>query len=148
MDPDDLLDRTFEAVLQGQRRCPRGGDFMKSLIFIMRSIGSNDYNLRKRQSRSSKAPLMGGDGGQDVADESPTAEEALVLSQDASAKAQAIRTILRNDAGMLAIVEHALDGLRGEELRKATGLNRREFDTKRRLIRRRFERAIRNGWKP
>jgi hypothetical protein len=44
------------------------------------------------------------------------------------------------------MVEGGMEGMEGEELREVTGLTKIAFASKRRLIRRRVEKAFPDGW--
>jgi hypothetical protein len=61
---------------------------------------------------------------------------------------QAIRDLFADNPAALRMLEGMLDGMEGEALRSLTDLSETEFASKRRLIRRRIDKAFPRDHKP
>lgn len=59
-----------------------------------------------------------------------------------------IIALFDDDLEAQTIAEGTMDGMEGEELRSCTGLDEKAFATKRRLVRRRIDKAFPKGRKP
>ena len=110
-------------VLGGRREWPRSVGVIPFLAGVMRSIAW-DWQVERR-------------------DESVDVNEVGYEDQTASAKIDTVRTIALFDDDPIAqkMIIALLDGARGEELRKLSGLTKTEYESKRVKIRRRIERV-------
>jgi hypothetical protein len=68
--------------------------------------------------------------------------DRLIAEEEASRLIVALRGLFTDDAVALTLLEGMLEGLEGEALRALTGLSETEFASKRRLIRRRIDKAF------
>jgi len=81
----------------------------------------------------------------DAIDPAPNADERLAASDEDGArerKRQEIIGLFADDLVAHVLVEGMLEGTRGEDLRALTDLDPTTYESKRRLIRRRIEKAI------
>lgn len=154
LDPDDLLQEAFVRAL-GDRQCPRHVDVIRFLAETMRSIVSDSAKGQKRRdARTLHAPPdmrlvpMTGEGVTEPEDDSLPIEDQLASHQEVARIREAIITLFADDVEAQVIVEGMMEEVDGEELRSLTDLDTRAFASKRRLVRRRIDKAYPNGWKP
>ena len=123
----------------------------------MRSIasdGAKAHSRREAQAQKEAPDLKlvprTGDGeiSDEVGDRMPTIEDQLASFQEAERIKQAVLTLFADDVTAETIVEGIMEGMDGEELRALTDLDKTAFASKRKLIRRRIDKAYPNGWKP
>lgn len=149
LDPDDLLQKSLMSALEGNRKCPHDMDVIRFLAGTMRSLASSELKSLKRkpelhvlsQSFSEDEP------GLDPKDEKPDAEQEIVSRQETAAIKTAILILFEDDEMAQIIIEGDMEGMDAEELFDLTGLNKKAYASKRRLIRRRIDRAYPEGWK-
>lgn len=150
-DPDDLLQTALERTLNGKRRCPREVDFIRFLAEVMRSIASDEAKALKRKPETHLVPRHSDDDDNpleyDYPDPSTNAETALADDQQAGCILAAVLAIFDDDVVAQTIVEGIAEGMDAKELHQLTGLNEREYASKRRLMRRRIDKAFPEGWR-
>lgn len=83
-----------------------------------------------------------------VRDERPAADEWLASTQEAICLREAILELFADDGVAQRMLEGIMDGIAGEELRSLTQLSQTQFESKRRLIRRRIDKAFPQERKP
>jgi RNA polymerase sigma-70 factor (ECF subfamily) len=72
-----------------------------------------------------------------------------MIEHEAAAELQhRILSLFDDDLGARTLVEGIMDGMEGKELQELLGMDEKEFATKRRLVRRRIDKAFPNGWVP
>jgi DNA-directed RNA polymerase specialized sigma24 family protein len=120
---EDLLQEAWMRLLDGRREWPRSVGVIPFLAGVMRSIAW-DWQVERH-------------------DESVDVNEVGYEDQTASAKIDTLRTIALFDDDPIAqkMIIALLDGARGEELRKLSGLTKTEYESKRAKIRRRIEKV-------
>lgn len=147
--PEDLLQDAFVRALDGSRKCPRHVSVVRLLAEAMRSIASDAVKAQTRRPVLSPVPETGEDGLPfDPPDSRPNAEQKLAGAQEATRIKRAILDLFSGDLEAQTIAEGIMEGMEGEELRDLTGLDKTAFASKRRLIRRRIEKAYPKGRKP
>lgn len=147
LEADDLLQTTLMRTLEGTRRCPRCVDFVRFLAAAMRSIASDDVKAWTRKPELKTVPKFGGDEDEfDFADLSPDPEVTLADQQEAEQIAARVLMLFEDDVVAQTIVEGQMEDMSADELRDLTGLDTKAYASKRRLIRRRIEKAFPNGW--
>jgi DNA-directed RNA polymerase specialized sigma24 family protein len=140
--PGELIHEAFCRALIGARNCPRGVPFMAFLATPMRSIASHD----RKQRRRTESLGAGADGPDtDPPTTAPSPEHDLMQKQDAAA-VQAIHGYFDDAPEAQLVLLGWQDGLRGAELREATGLNQGQLDYAIRRIRTRMTKAYPQGW--
>jgi len=152
VEPEDLLQRALLRTLEGKRRCPRNVAFIKFLAETMRSIASDWAKSRKRRPdnvESSPNLLLTG-----PVDDRPNQEERIIEEEEADQIRKTasrlrieIPRLFQDDQQALTLIEGIMEGVEGEQLRAMTRCDKKSFASKRRLIRRRIERAFPGGWK-
>ena len=145
-DADDVMQDTLERAVDGSRQCPGDISIFAFLSGAMRSISGDD---RKARTRRAEIHLVVEDGSLvvDPIDDRPNAAEAAQSREGAEGIKQAVLGLFEDDLVAQTIVEGDMDGIEGEELRELTGLDAKAFASKRRLVRRRIDRAYPKGWK-
>jgi hypothetical protein len=153
IEPDDLLQEAMKRSLEKDgRKCPLRVDLVKFLIEGMRSI--SDGEREKAENRIDKVPIgteVNQDDGSgdyvDPPDPSPTVEERLGEAQETAAMKASLLLLFIDDQTARDIIEGIWLGYSAEELRTLIGLNKTEYDSKRKLMHRRITHRYPNGWK-
>jgi RNA polymerase sigma-70 factor (ECF subfamily) len=143
---DDLLQESVLRALDGRRRCPRGVGVVRFLAEAMRSIASSE---RKTAGRRPEEPLVHvtEDGRPlPVPDASKAVDVELGGRQEAEQILQSVMGLFADDDVATTIVEGDIDGLTPGEIRDLLDLDETSYNTKRRLIRRRIQKAFPKGW--
>jgi DNA-directed RNA polymerase specialized sigma24 family protein len=147
LDPRDLLQEAFARALSGTRHCPTDVDLVRFLAETMHSIASDETKKYVRHRELQTVPLFAEDGlAHDPPDPEANAEEALAGEQEARRIRQAMIDLFAEDPVAQVMVEGMMEDMEGEELRELTGLTKIAFASKRRLIRRRIDKAFHHGW--
>lgn len=150
MDPDDLLQEAMKRAVD-TRTCPSHVDVIRFLAEAMRSIAGDDAaKIANRVPIVSVAKT----GRQDVFDalvervrsEEPTPEDAMIRAEETIRIKAGIFALFTDDAVARDLVEGLIEGLTTDEVRQLTGLDETGYETKRKLIRRRINKAFPNGW--
>lgn len=145
VDADDLLQECLVRVLDGSRPWPLDVLMHNFLSGVMRSIGSGWNKARKRRP---EVHLIADDGQfvADPPDGRPNTEEEAEATQEKQRIKQTILALFEDDPDAQMIVEGDMEDIEGEELRDLAGLDLKAFASKRRLIRRRIDKAYPQGW--
>jgi hypothetical protein len=162
---DVLLQEACLRVLDGRRRWPTHVELIPFLCFVMKSISSSGPRVRKKSasSKGSRVRKKGASskgslvrvqiediGPEMLKDESPTVLDGLVAEDNAkeiAERAKKIRALFEDDPIALKILDGMSEGLKGEELRKLSGLSETAYSSKRKLIRRRLDKPAATGRK-
>lgn len=146
-DPEDLLQEAFQRALDGSRRCPRDVDVVRFLAGAMRSIASDWTKARRRRLDAgvTAVAVVALAEVTQATDPSAGADELVASAQDAGYTGQAILALFADDLIAQRLVAGIMEGLQGKELRILTSLSETAFASKRRLIRRRVDKANRDG---
>lgn len=149
IEPQDLLQEAMARAIDS-RVCPVHVDVVKFLAEAMRSIA--DGEAEKAEHKLVLVPLLStADDTAEalgVPDPEPGAEESLIGGQNVTAIRRALLALFNDDLQARDIVEGTMEDMTAAELRELTGLSQTAYDTKRRLIRRRIDKAYPKGWKP
>jgi DNA-directed RNA polymerase specialized sigma24 family protein len=152
MEADDLLQEAMMRALS-TRECPVDVDVVRFLAQSMRSIANGAAAKMKRVAELAPVARTG-DATEvtfDILDESNGPETILIVTQDADhcrATYAAIRALFEDDTIAKYVLEGLLEDMTPDEIRELTGLDKTGYDSKRKLIRRRIEKAYPKGWKP
>lgn len=149
-EPDDLLQEAFQRALNGRRRCPRDVDIVRFLAGVMRSIASDWSKARKRRPEVSLIAPTGmiQEVAMQLRDPQPNPHDSLAGEQEATRMKEMILDLFADDLVAQNMLSAIFDGAEGENLRSLTDLNETEFASKRRLIRRRIDKAFAKELKP
>jgi DNA-directed RNA polymerase specialized sigma24 family protein len=156
IEADDLVQETFARAIDGSRNCPRNVDIVRFLTQAMRSIASSTTKVLARQPEFRAVSLFGDDGlagdnglAFDPPDGRPTAEQQAISGEDVAQIKRATLDLFQDDLTAQVLVEGMMEGMDGEDLRATTGLSKVGFASKRRLVRRRLDKApVHDGRKP
>lgn len=146
---NDLLQEAFVRAIDS-RACPTDITVVKFLAEAMRSIAHGE--AEKVENRLILVSVA--QTGQhemdalDFPDAAQNAEAGLISEQDAAAIRRALLALFDDDPVARDIVEGSMEEMTAEELRELTGLDKTAYDSKRKLIRRRIDKAYPEGWKP
>ena len=142
----DLLQEALFRALDGRRHCPVDVDTAKFLAEAMRSI-ANEMGV-KEKTRGGAAVSI--ETLSDLADsphsEQLDVEERLIEEDEAQGTRSSILALFDDDPTARDLVDGIMEEFTVEELMELTDLDRTAYDTKRRLIRRRLNKAYPNGW--
>jgi DNA-directed RNA polymerase specialized sigma24 family protein len=137
----DLLQEAFARVLDGSRTIPSGVPTVAFLAGVMRSIKAEHWRRRRRATQqqpvlASEYQLVQAETAE-ACDPQPDPERWLIAAQEL----QAIGTLFAHDPVALQIIAGLGDGLSAEEIRRALGLGKTDYDSARRRMRRALIRA-------
>jgi DNA-directed RNA polymerase specialized sigma24 family protein len=148
IEPEDLLQETFARAIEGSRSCPRNVDIVWFLTQAMRSIASSSMKVLSRQPEFQATPHVDDDGvALDPPDCRPTAEQHAISHEETAQMKREMLALFSDDMTARVMIEGIFEGMDGEDLRQVTDLSKIGFASKRRLIRRRIEKAFPDGWK-
>jgi RNA polymerase sigma-70 factor (ECF subfamily) len=120
-DYQDLLHEAIARILEGKRNWPAGLPFVPFVSGVIRGIA---WEWRtEAHNKPSSEPAVYEEGG-------------VIARIDT----QKLLALFDDDALARGIVIGMMEGARGEELRRSSGLSDTEYESKRRKIRRRIER--------
>jgi len=149
IEAEDLLHEACCRALDGRRRCPSNVNLFKFLGEAMRSIASDASKAVKRHPELRLVSDSDDDeNAYDPPDEQLNTEEKIIIEQEVTRKKQAILNLFEDDPVAHIMVDGIMEGMEGEELRAFTELDKTAFASKRRLIKRRIEKAFPEGRMP
>lgn len=125
---EDLIQEAFMRVLDGRREWPRGIHAVQFFRNVMRSIAW-DWRVLNRDDETQLDETQ--------LDETSSQEDRSIARIDA----QKVVAYFDDDAIAQKILVGMMDGMRGEDLRKLSGLSGTEYESKRAKIRRRLEKV-------
>jgi len=145
----DLLQEALARSIDG-RVCPIHVDIIRFLAQAMRSIAHGEAEkvehklpLISLSKEADHAALMA-----NVPDSKLGPEDKIIDEQEAADSLRRIQGLFEDDSVAWDIVQAMKEGWKGEELRELSGLNEKDYASKRTLIRRRFNSAFPEGRKP
>lgn len=148
IEAEDLLHEACCRALDGRRRCPSNVDLFKFLGEAMRSIASDTLKAVNRRPELRLVSDSDDENAYDPPDEQLNTEEKIIREQEVTRKKQAILNLFEDDPVAHIMVDGIMEGMEGEELRAFTELDKTAFASKRRLIKRRIEKAFPEGRMP
>jgi hypothetical protein len=116
----------------------------------MRSIASADRKSLGRVPELSLVPKDDSATGKifECTDPRLSPEDLAIRDQELIEIKQRILGLFEDDLVAQTLTEGMMEGMDGKELLAFVGLSEKDFDTKRRLVRRRIDKAFPHGWKP
>jgi RNA polymerase sigma-70 factor (ECF subfamily) len=135
MDADDLLHEAMYRTLAGRRTWPTDVALVPFLIMTMKSIANA---LRLKDARFVEPRDGSEDPAEGLADPKASSPEDDVLQREREAEFYAL---FAGDLEAETIAAGMVEGMEGEELRKLIGLDKTAYDSKRRKIRRKINKA-------
>lgn len=149
IEAEDLLQEAFLRAFDGSRNCPPHVDVVRFITESMRSIASGELDKIKR--RPPLVPIANYGNDQSIVDPPDpgvTVEQRLASNEQRKATETELLNLFEDDPVAQTILVGMILGMRGEELREQTNLDKTAYQTKRRLIRRRVEKKFADGWTP
>ena len=137
----DLLQEAFTRVLDGSRAIPPEVPPVAFLAGVMRSIKAEHWRRRRRATEQQPvlateyqlvAPAIA-----EACDPLPDPERWLIAAQ----QLEAVSTLFAQDPVALQIIAGLGDGLTAEEIRRALGMTKTDYDSARKRMRRAVIRA-------
>lgn len=146
---DDLLQEAFCRALAGTRQCPTNVDIVKFLVEAMRSIANGEDEKLENQFETVPVVQPGAivTGADDPKDSTPSQEESMMAAEASEATRQLVLALFPNDMQARDLADGILSGYEGEELRALTDLDKTSYASKRRFMRRTFDKYISEGEK-
>lgn len=137
----DLLQEAFARVLDGSRAIPLGVPTVAFLAGVMRSIKAEHWRRRRRATE--QQPVLATEyqvvaaETAEACDPQPDPERWLIAAQ----QLEAIGLLFAQDPVALQIIAGLGDGLSAEEIRRALGMTKTDYDSARKRMRRALIRA-------
>lgn len=149
IEPDDLLQEAMARAIDS-RACPAHVDVVKFLAEAMRSIAHGEGEKAEHKLVLVPVPKTGDYVREALAVPypAPSAEASLISEENAAGIRKALLALFDDDPQARDIMEGTMEDMTADELRELTGLSQTAYDSKRRLIRRRIDKAYPQGWKP
>jgi DNA-directed RNA polymerase specialized sigma24 family protein len=137
-EPDELVHEAICRVLEGKRAWPRDLEKLGFLAGVIKSIAGDRRRAQERtipldeesEVREARRGLMDYEG---------TEARKIRAKLDEKRIMMRIMTLFDDDPIAQQVVIGMVDGARGEELERASGLSPTEYESKRKKIRRRIE---------
>lgn len=132
------------------RVCPAHVDVVRFLAGVMRSIAHGEGEKVENKLVVVSIAKTGDQLTEALAvpDPAPNAEASMIGEEDAARIRKEILALFGDDPQARDIVEGTMEEMTAEDLRDLTDLSPTAFNSKRRLIRRRIDKAFPQGWKP
>ena len=151
-DGDELLGEAVARALNGTRRCPRPLAAVTFLIGVMKSLASEIIDKRStdplaRRTADDPHTPTGHFASEPAPDPNP--EDALAIKEEEASMAELVtelEVLFSDDEHARTILKGEMDGLSAEEIRAGSGIGELVYNTARRRIRRRIDKAYPNGW--
>lgn len=131
---EDLLQEALTRVIVGSRHRPQGVPMVAFVAGVLRSLRAEHWRRARRESGGDATLRIDHerDASLALSDPTPGAERVLSARQELSA----IRELFADDPTATTIIEGLAEGRSAEEIRRATGLTRTDYDSARKRIRR------------
>jgi DNA-directed RNA polymerase specialized sigma24 family protein len=142
IDWEDLQNEALARALEGQRKCPKNVPVVTFLRNVIRSVAS------QLDGHASLSDELVEAQQETAAGAVPLTEPAdpVASTMDATSLLEGAAAVFDDDEVARKLFEGIVDGIEGQKLRESLGLSQKEFDSKRRFVRRRlnqhFERNV------
>ena len=149
VEPDELMQEALCRAIAGTRRCPRNVSVVRFLAEAMRSIVHDELHKveNQREEVSVHDDTIENPEAITPQEPGPTVEERMITNEQYRDTENKLLELFAGDDEAQLIVMAMLMGIQGAELKKETGLDQTSFNSKRRLVRRKINSAIENGFK-
>jgi len=148
LEADDVLQIALTRALEGRRKCPYQIDMVRFLAEVMRSVASDHVKAEKRKPELRLVSKLSANDDlveYDFLDPAPDAEAILANEQEAERILKQVLALFEDDLITQTIIEGHAEDMEARELRKLTGLDKKTYASKRRLIRRRIDSVFWKG---
>lgn len=144
VESEDLLSESLLRAVH-HRNCPINVDVVKYVAEAIKSTAHSEKKLIRN--RHELVPVNEECATQpSLPHLASSVEERLIQEQTANNIRSKILSLFDDDEIALLIAEGMMEEINGEELRELTKLDQSNFDSKRRLVRRRINKAFPQGW--
>lgn len=145
IEPDELISKAFIAILSGARNWPTEVNVITFLANTMRSLASSNFKSLDRSPEFLEVIQNNEEGDRlpsnDYPSPLPSAEESLIISEESDF----VLSLFADDEIALLIVEGLMEGMSSSELRELACLDQTAYESKRKFIRRRLDKAKSKG---
>ncbi|TVM30542.1 RNA polymerase sigma factor [Oceanidesulfovibrio marinus] len=150
LSPEDLIQEAIVRALDGRRKYKRDLQMIVFLMGIMKSIVSSEAKASERHKEISLQVYNPGTQEEyqaGIADERATPERETIARLDlAKIKSEIPFLFVEDSEEVQLFVMGVVEGMTKEEVQRISGLYGNEYDSARRLFRRRIEKAFPGGW--
>jgi DNA-directed RNA polymerase specialized sigma24 family protein len=148
LEAEDLLQEAVARALEGSRKCPANISVVRFLAEAMRSIAHGESE--KVENQAATIPLRSANDhegeGLEPHDPSPSVEEKVINEESAAIVRNNILSFFQNGTPERDMVEGIMEELSPDELRELLNLDKTGYNSMRKLIRRRLNKAYPKGW--
>lgn len=148
MEPEDLLQEALVRAVD-TRVCPAHVDVVRFLAEAIRSIAHGEG-----EKIENKVPLIPisktgdmPDEAVEVPDPAQSAESKMISEEDAARIRSTVLSLFDDNPVARDVLEGTMENMTPEEICELTSISKTEYNSKRRLIRRRIDDAFPEGWK-
>jgi DNA-directed RNA polymerase specialized sigma24 family protein len=134
---EDLRQEAILRVLSGSRRCRRGGDFVRFLAGVIKSLASAESEAKKAGARPELVAFDGANGP-DPVDETPSPERLVASRLDDGQTLAEIDRVIADDEQLELLVEGLADNMIGEDLEVLLGVDVKGLAAVRKRLKRRL----------
>jgi hypothetical protein len=147
--PAELRNEAIRRAAAGTRKCPRNIPMVVFLFGVMRSIASADRKALNRAPVLAVVPNRGSvvTGQLEGVDPRLSPEDRMIQDEELAEMRAKVLGLFKDDVVAQTLADGIMEEMEGKELRELVGLNEKDFATRRRLVRRRIDKAFPNGWK-
>lgn len=144
VDQKEILQIALASAMKPDgKKCPKNVDIFRFFDMAIRNVISNEFKKLKR--RRDRYPLAVDDESgatYEPPDDAPSIEEKLIDDEERQKRKQAIFDLFKDDDIALLLVEGMMEGMKRRDLMELTGLDDKAYDSKRRKIKRRLNKAF------
>lgn len=138
-----LRQEALYKALSGERQCKRDGHVVQFLAGAMRSLAWSARNSAKRRP-TVELEVVGPSIVEQESGGDP--HQQLEQAQECELIRQKVLALFDDDPIAQVLVEGVMEDMEGQELCELAGIDTEQLATKRKLIRRRIDRAFPRGW--
>lgn len=148
LEADNLLQEAIVRALDGSRKCPADISVVKFLAEAMRSIAHGEREkIKSRPVTKSLDSTDERDGvALDTLDPSRSIEETMINEESAAIIYDNVLSLFQEGTRERDMAEGIMEELNAEELRELLDLDKTAYNSMRRLVRRRINKAYPKGW--
>ena len=147
VEPEDMVQEALCRAIAGTRNCPKGVSVVRFLAEAIRSIAHDELQKveHQRDEVSVHDKTIENPDAITPLEPGPTAEERMISNEQSRGTENQLLELFEGDEKAQLIVMGMLDETEGAELKEFTGLDQTGFNSKRRYVRRKINKAIENG---
>ena len=145
MEVDDLLQETCARLLGGSRHLPSDVPLIPAIDSIMQSIVLTELKGRQRHPLTSLSSAPGRNLGHDLDLPDPRGSAEDYWQQDQASKREAILVLFRGNEQATYAIEALAEGFTPQEIQSDLKIDQTQWNSLRRLIRRRINAAFPDG---